>query len=380
MKKTVHHLFLLAGLSYLLFGCSKPSSTSGNTTFIPASDSNFVYRGRIDFSNPAAVRFAYTGVSIKFRMEGSTCLLHLKNKSLSKDKEGNTYKNYYTVVVNQGKPQQYVVSNQDNKLKLKGLSSGINEITIFKRTEALVGEGTFEGIEINKDKKMLPALSSTVRKIEFIGNSITCGYGNMGDSKDCPFSPETENGYMAYGSLTARQLNAEYTIVAYSGKGMYRNFDGKTTETMSLIYDRIFPDSVSSAKWNFKKWQPDVVVLNLGTNDFAKGIPDSVIFVNTYSNFLKRLRLYYPSATIFCLDGPMVNNSYPQGAAHLSRLQNYIAASRDRLKTIGDKNIYTFSLSPQQEGEYGCDWHPNLKRHEKMSEELTKYIKTVMKW
>jgi lysophospholipase L1-like esterase len=377
MRSNINYFILCAGIAFLLSDCSRPSS-SGATTFIPASDSNFVFQGRIDRSNPAAVRFAYTGVSIKFRFEGATCLVRLKNKSLGKDKAGNLFKNYYVVVIDNGKPQSYAVSNEDQRIRLKGLGKGIHEVTIFKRTEALVGEGIFEGIEIEKDKKLLPYTNVANRKMEFIGNSITCGYGNEGDSKDCPFSPETENGYLAYGALTARKLNADYTIVAYSGRGMYRNYDGKTSETLSLIYDRIFPDSINSPKWSYLKWQPDVIVLNLGTNDFAKGAPDSIIFVNTYVNFLKRLRGYYPSATIFCLDGPMVTDAYPQGAMHLTKLKNYIKASKLRLNN--DAKIHTFSLSSQQEGDYGCDWHPNLKRHEKMSEELTKYIKWVMKW
>lgn len=376
MRANINYFLFLTGISLLVLNCTKPSSSSKGTNFIPASDSNFVYQGRVDFSTPAAVRFAYTGVSIKFRFEGSTCVVYLKNKSLGKDREGNVFKNYYTVTIDNGKTMDYAVSNEDQKIKIKGLNKGIHEVTIFKRTEALVGEGIFEGIEIEKDKKLLPYTHFTERKMEFIGNSITCGYGNTGDSKDCPFSPETENGYLAYGALTARKLGADYTIVAYSGKGMYRNYDGKTTESMSLVYDRIIPDSVSP-KWSFSKWQPDVVVVNLGTNDFAKGIPDSIIFTNTYVNFLKRLRSYYPGAAIFCLDGPMVTDSYPQGAFHLTKLRNYIKASKNK---FNDPKIYTFSLSSQQEGDYGCDWHPNLKRHEKMAEELSKYIKTIMRW
>lgn len=378
MKKNSILFFLLAGISILVSNCTKPSASSKGTTFIAPTDTNFAYLGRIDFSNPAALRFAYTGVSIRFRFEGSTCIVHMKNKSFAKDKEGNPFKNYYAVVVDNGKPQYHAVSNEDEKIKIRGLGKGIHEVTVFKRTEAMVGEGIFEGIEIEKEKTLLPVTPRNHR-IEFIGNSITCGYGNEGDSKECPFSPETENGYMAYGPITARKLNADYAVVAYSGRGMYRNYDGKTTNTMSLIYDRIFPDSTGSPKWDYTKWQPEVVVVNLGTNDFAKDTPDSMIFVNTYVNFLKRLRNYYPSASIFCLDGPMVSDYYPQGAEHLTKLRNYIKAAQRRIDPE-EKNVYTFSLSTQGEGDYGCDWHPNVGRHQKMSDELTKFIKAKMKW
>jgi lysophospholipase L1-like esterase len=367
-------------VALLLTQCSQPSSNSKSTTFISPKDSNFIYVGRIDFTHPQSLRFAYSGTSIRFRFEGSVCILHLKNKSLAKDSEGNFLKNYYTVIVDRGKPQLITVSNEDEKVKLKKMGKGIHDVLIFKRTEAMVGEGIFEGIEIEKDKKMLPVVDTKIRKIEFIGNSITCGYGNEGASKDCHFSPETENGYLAYGAITARKLNADYLAVAYSGKGIYRNFDGSMSNTLSLLYDRIFPDSAQSPKWNYKKWQPNVVVLNLGTNDFAKGLPDSVIFVNTYVNFLKRLRSYYPEAHILCTEGPMSNDLYPANLNAFTKVKNYIIASKNKMSLIGEKKVSTFFPTPQEASDYGCDYHPNLKRHEKMAEEFTKEIKTIMKW
>jgi lysophospholipase L1-like esterase len=380
MIKQLKFFLLLTGVVLVFSYCTKPATSSKGTNIIPASDSNFIYLGRIDYSNPASLRFAYTGVSIRFRFEGSTCYLYLKNKSQGKDKEGNFYNNYYTVIIDNGKPQHITVSNSDNKIKLRGLDKGVHEVLVFKKTEAMVGEGIFEGIEIEKDKKLLPIAEKNKRKIEFIGNSITCGYGNEGTSKDCPFSPETENGYMAYGAIAARKLNADYVAVAYSGKGMYRNYDGTLSNTMSLIYDRIFPDSLRSSKWDTKLWQPNVVVVNLGTNDFAKGVPDSNIFINTYLNFLKRVRSYYPDATIICTEGPMMNDSYPQGTNSFTKVKSFISSAKNKMKLIGDNNIYVYFPTPQAEGDYGCDWHPNIKRHEKMAEELTKEIKSIMKW
>ena len=380
MIKQLSQTILFVGAVFIFSFCSKPASKTKGTSLIPASDSSILYLGRIDFKNPQSVSFAHTGVSIRFRFEGPTCILHLKNKSINKDKEGVFYKNYYTVIIDKEKPQLISVSNSDNEIKLKGLGSGIHEVTIFKRTEALVGEGIFEGMDIEKDKKLLPIETLRKRKIEFIGNSITCGYGIEGTSEKCNFSPETENGYLAYGAVTARKLEADYIAVAYSGKGMYRNYDGTTTNTMSLIYDRIFPDSLTSPKWKTNNWQPDLVVVNLGTNDFAKGIPDSMVFINTYVNFIKRLISYYPNATILCTEGPMTNDAYPVGAYAFSKVKNYINASKDKINALGTAKIYSFFPTPQGPGEYGCDYHPNVKRQQKLADEITKEIKTIMKW
>jgi lysophospholipase L1-like esterase len=303
----------------------------------------------------------------------------MKNYSYGNDASGQPKKNYYYLIVDNSEPELVPWDDKKEIHKLKNLKPGKHTLTIFKRTEALVGDGEFLGIEIEKGKTLLPLENIPQRKIEFIGNSITCGYGNEGDSKDCPFSPETENNYMAYGAITARNLNAQYMAVAYSGKGMYRNYDETTTETMSLIYDRILPHE-ATPKWDHKKWQPDVVVINLGTNDFAKGNPDSTIFINTYVNFIKRIRLYYKDAHIFCIGGPMMSDFWPPGNKAWTTIKKYISSSVKKIEALGDKKIYTYFLTPQGEGDYGCDWHPNIKRHKIMADELTTFIKSKTGW
>ena len=53
-----------------------------------------------------------------------------------------------------------------------------------------------------------------------IGDSITCGYGVEGDVEDEIFCTAKENPSKAYSLLTAQELNAEYQIVAWNGKGV----------------------------------------------------------------------------------------------------------------------------------------------------------------
>ena len=375
MTKIKFVLILLVPAFILIRCSSSKTSNSKELEKIDADDVNIKYLGRIDNSNPKSVKFAYPGIAIKARFEGTTCNIRLKNKSGGHDKENKPYTNYYNILIDNKSPEVIVADNNQEIYKLKKLSEGTHTITIFKRTEAFLGEGIFEGFELNKGKKLLPLEDEKKLKIEFIGNSITCGYGNEGKSKDEPFTSSTENNYLAYGAVTARKLNADYVAVAYSGKGMYKNFDGTTKESMSLIYDRIFPDDKSS-KWDFKKWQPDAVVINLGTNDFAKSHPDSLIFVNTYVNFLKRIRIYYPNAYIFCIEGPMTNEKN----ATLTQVKNYINASKAVLEKTGDKKIFSFFPTPQSESDCGSDFHPNTSRHAKMAEELTVFIKNKTGW
>jgi lysophospholipase L1-like esterase len=364
-------LSFLLFICLIIYNCSIVLGQETNT--IPPSNKNFSYTGRFDFSNPPYPKFSYTGSSIRFRFEGKKCIVKISNIGSGM---GN---NYYAIIVDDSL-RNYTVSSATTKLIIENLKDGIHEVAIIKKTESLVGEGIFYGIELEEGKRILPSLIKYTRKIEFIGNSITCGYGNEGRDQNCKFSPETENGYMSYASITARKFNSECMIVAYSGRGVYRNYDGATTNTLPLIYDRIFPDKVDSPKWNTKKYQPDLVVINLGTNDFAKGIPDSAAFVKTYIDFLKQLRSYYPTATLLCITGPMMSDSWPPEIKTLSKLKSYIDIIISERSKTGEKNIYSFSLTTQGDGDFGCDWHPNVKKHTRMAEELSEKIKTIMSW
>ena len=365
----IYKKLILSFVSFSLICCSKFKLLDT----IEPDDPNIQYVGRIDYSDPKSVQFSYPGVMIKAKFEGRTCNLLLKNLS-----DQHVYKNYYNLLIDDQPPFVIGISNFDKKYELELPNDGEHTITIFKRTESFVGKGIFEGFELERGKKLLPLNDVPKRKIEFIGNSVTCGFGNEGDSATCHFTPETENNYMAYGAITARSLQAEYMAVAYSGKGISQNYDQSDKETMPDIYDRIFPEQASPV-WDFKRWIPDVVVINLGTNDFAHRV-DSALFVSNYVHFLEKVKANYPKASIFCIEGCMTTDDWPEGMKSLTTVKNYINVAMQSLYSKGEQNIYTFFPTTMQEGEIGCDWHPKVIRHQKMADELTTFIKEKTGW
>jgi hypothetical protein len=167
-------------------------------------------------------------------------------------------------------------------------------------------------------------------------------------------------------------LDAEYHAVCYSGRGICRNYDQTTTGLMPELYRLIYPQS--SALWDFTSWIPDVVVINLGTNDFASGIPDSNQFVSNYLEFLKQIKSHYPETKIICLDGPMLSD------AALTACKAYIKSVVTQVLKQGYEKVYTFSLTTQGPLGMGADYHPNLAQHGLNAEELVQFIKTVMNW
>lgn len=351
------------------------SCAQKKTIPILPSDPHFSYSGRIDRSNPQSYRFSYPAVTIRAKFTGNHCTLLLGNES-----EDASFHNCYQVIVDDQAPVAIAVANKDKKHFLSlATNRPSHTLLVFKKTESFVGEGIFEGLELDNEAKLLPVEDVPTRRIEFIGNSITCGYGNEGDSPECHFSPETENAYLSYASITARNLHSDYLFVAYSGKGLVKNYDLGDNESMPFLYDWIIPSKPKST-WDAQSWIPDVVVINLGTNDFAHQVPDSAQFVSTYVAFVEKLHKRYPDAGFFCIEGCMTKDGWPSGIPSLTLVKRFIEKAVEEVQSKGIRKSYSYFPASMQQGEIGCDWHPNIIRHKKMAEELTAFMKQKMGW
>jgi lysophospholipase L1-like esterase len=216
------------------------------------------------------------------------------------------------------------------------------------------------------------------RRLEIVGDSITCGYGNEGADENCTFSPETENHYLSYGAIAARNLGAELNTIAWSGKGVVCNYGDEAascTNPLPTYYDRTLPKNAGS-RWDFSAFQPDAVIINLGTNDFSTNDdPTRSEFEQGYQSFLQHIRSKNPDAFILCTNGPMLTGT------DLSTARTYIETVVKALNDAGDARIGTFRMDPQdRENGLGCDWHPSLTTHEIMAAELELALKAALGW
>lgn len=374
----VIHVFFVTGIfcCISLFGISQ--------TLIRPSHNYVQVTGRVDTSNPLKYSFAFPGVSIKTAFSGTGISILLKEYGLGTA----TTTNYFAVIIDGGEPTVLQLSkNQTEYVLASNLPKGNHTVEVFKRTESNVGKVDFMGFTLPKGTTIIEPAPLPKRKIEFIGNSITCGYGNE-ISTTTPdkyhFTSANENNYMAWGAVTARKVQAQYSCVAYSGRGLMQNNTGSKTGTLPLIYDNIIADSPSPV-WNHYDYIPDVVVINLGTNDFAAEVSsatykvDSTQFVQTYIAFIQKLRSYYPNASFICCVGTMMSDYYPVGGKHWTRIQNYVSSVAQYFNSQGDSKVYYLMLDPQL-SPYGEDWHPTKKTHEQMATKLTNFINTTITW
>src|SRR4051812_14494366 len=247
--------------------------------------------GRADWSDPAGPRFCWSGTSVVARFSGSSIGVRLRDG-------GN---HFQPVLDGVELPVLAATAEQDSYPLASGLRAGAHELVLHRRTEAFVGETQFLGLILDEGAALLAPPAPAARRLQFIGDSITCGYGIDAADQYERFSPATENHYRAFGALAARALGAEAVTVAYSGKGLYRNFGGDTVEPMPELHERVLLERRD--RWDFTRWTPDAVVINLGTNDFGPGDPGPR-FGEAYRAFLARLKANHPGAHILCTLGP----------------------------------------------------------------------------
>lgn len=352
-------------------------------TTIPANDAKIQYIGRIDFTNPLAPTFAFPGVSIKAKFQGTSISANLTEYGAG----GVATTNYFNVIIDGGTPVVLKLAAAQTTYELaSGLVDTEHTIELFKRTEASVGKVAFKGFVLENGKALVEAEALSKKRIEFIGNSITCGYGNESSTnppKD-GFSSVNENNYNAWGAVTARNIDAQYMCTAYSGRGLVRNNTGSTSGVASQFYNRIFPDEGSST-WNHQNYKPHIIVINLGTNDFAAEVSNAAYtvektdFQNGYKEFISTLRSHHADAKIICAVGVMMSDYYPVGASHWTRIQDYVSTMVDDVNNGGDKNVFYFKMNPQV-APYGEDWHPTAATDVKMANGLTDFINEKINW
>lgn len=360
----------------------KQSFTPGHTSILP-SDTHIQYVGRIDFSQPDEPSFAFPGVSISAKFEGTSIAVNLEDQGAG----GVTTTNYFNAIVDGGEPILLKLkSGQTTYPIADGLMDGAHTIQIFKRTETSVGKVTFKGFVLDQGRSLLKPQALPSRKIEFIGNSMTSGYGNESSSDPAlsGFTALNENNYRAWGAITARNIDAQYHCTSYSGRGLVRNYDGSTSGVLPQIYDRTFADEANST-WDHTSYVPDVVVINLGTNDFSAETSQAAWAVNqtefsqAYKAFITTLRGHYPNAAIIATVGVMISDDYPMRGQHWTRIQDYVSTMVEEVNANGDNNVFYFQMEPQT-APYGEDWHPTAATHETMATTLTEFIHQHVSW
>lgn len=323
------------------------------------------YIGRIDTTNAQEYQFAYPGITIQAEFSAKKVVALLQGHSSTRD---NNYFNLYI----DGKFERVIrISNELKSYTLyEGEQIESHVIKLVKRTEARLGIVSFFGFEtdgvINRMRMPTKKL-----KIEFIGNSITCGYGIEALNQNAPFRGKTENVTKSYAYVAAERLNAEAHFTAFSGKGMYRNFGERPDQSPDMLdlHEVVMPQR--KIKWEYYRFIPHIVVINLGSNDFAPPMETNPHeFTKEYFKLVERIIAQYgDDCDIYCLNGPML-------AEKESKIvESCLLKVMNTYREQGKPNIFYFRLSHQNGSTgFGANWHPSSQQGLLNAIELSKYI------
>ena len=147
---------------------------------------------------------------------------------------------------------------------------------------------------------------------------------------------------------------------------------------MPALYPRTLPDRATPL-WDFSVFEPEVIVVNLGTNDFSPGGVDREQFLSAYAAFVESLRARSPQATLILAVGPMMSDFWPPNESAWTNIQADVKSLIDARRTAGDDNVHLLVL-PTQQAPYGEDWHPTEAEHARMAERTVALIRSLRKW
>jgi lysophospholipase L1-like esterase len=260
-----------------------------------------------------------------------------------------------------------LVSGEKTYPVVTGLPAGQHTATVHRRTEASTGAVVFKGFSVTGGA-LVPTPSPFAHRIEFVGDSITCGYGTECKTATEAFSTKTENHWLTFGAGASRLLAADGHFISWSGKGMVNNYGNDQSPRMPELFPRTY-GAEATPLWDFAAWKPEVVVINLGTNDWNGGIDTATeieSFKTAYRAFIDQLAVRYPGVVVFGIGNAIVGKSHTEAVKTV--MEGYASPSRRYL---------LFSVK-SAEGS-GC-YHPSAATHARWADELAAAIQDATGW
>jgi len=295
-------------------------------------------------------RAAFKGTELFFRVGAAHEILH--------------------VVIDE-RPPVVLADPQAGVYRISGLQNKEHSVGLFVATESQAAPNHFGGFGIAAGETALtPAKRS--RQIEFIGDSHTVGYGNTSQKHECSNDEvwATTDNTQAFGPLTASHFHADYEVIAFSGRGIVRNYNGFAGDTLPSLYPYVLFDKKQEVI--DPAWKPQLIVIALGTNDFSTPLNPGEKWKTreelhsdyeaAYLRFLQSLRVKNPAAWIVLWGTDMA------GGEIASEEQRVV----DRMKALGDNRIAFIPI--ERLSFTGCHFHPSLADDRTIGDKLVRFV------
>ncbi|KAM0720742.1 hypothetical protein Q7P37_004879 [Cladosporium fusiforme] len=353
------------------------STDPTNTTCRPintTSSGYYRYLGRVD---PSTKKLTWPATGISFAFTGTSASIPVTSVS-----------GMNAIAVTVDGVTTSIDNIDDTRISTGTLPSGVHTVEVRKKSEALFGSITI-GDPVTSGTFCSVVQSKT--RMEIIGDSISVGYGISG-TYPCTNSADLEDATLTYGALTAKNISADYSIVAWSGKGIIRNYvtaDGDDGQpTMPELWTRHDADGENDT-YDFRT-PVNIVVVNLGTNDFgftsyyangtafqARPLLDMTEYTDALVKFGRQIQAKYADTELFITTSPLIGDYYPPEDP--TQKTSQLAAVKSAVSQLGDKaHVVDFPSQDTSNNNIGCDYHPSKLTQEQDAVILTDAIKAVV--
>ena len=337
------------------FSIAKIGGDEPATGNIEALLGNIKTQGRTAMINGTLMLdFALSGVEFELDCSGDVYATFNARKLASTSSTGGIY---FTIVVDgvkQARDFCRITTGGETKFLLAdNLPAGKHTFAIYRQSEHQYGEIGISALSY--DGTILDKPADKDLYIEFIGDSISNGYGILGNSSQGDGSALWSDATQAYNFLTAEALNADFSNPSWSGLGCKY---GYSSITMQDVYPAQRYNFDKTTPYSFDR-EPNIVVLALGTNDNSKG-PDTASIRAGLVEMLTLVRAKNPNAPIVWIYGMMTNN--------LNTMIEGVVAEFGG----ADAGYYACKLTTSTNG---GGWHPSVAGQKKFADELVAFIK-----
>ena len=305
----------------------------------------------------------FTNSSVTFSAKGSKVKMELYTQDCGELNEAGL-----RIYVDGAKTGEVVVKHGITEYEIAAFDDQeIHKVRVVKITEAAMSYVAIKNIQVEDGElQKLEQTEDTRTKVEFIGDSITCGYGVHGEPES-EYTIREEDGELCYAAFMAKEMNWNANWISASGYGMYQDYEENPDNNVPKLYRYVNWYVNPEVKMDYTTFEPAFIFINLGTNDCNYFHKESGLqgYIKAYKEFLLELRKAHKDAKIICTIGTECDTAFP-----------HIKTAIQEAEQEGLTGVYAYELPFHNVEVDGiASGHPTEATHKKDARRLLDFMK-----
>lgn len=325
-------------------------------------DSEYLkFSGRILYRDNEAI-LGYTNSYMELKVKGTAVDVNFRTGNNEEVNQPGL-----KVYVDGELTDEIVLTREKDKIRIyNGEKDEVHRVKLIKITEAAMSFVAVSDIEVEGELISLEDEVDERTKVEFIGDSITCGYGVLGEP-DSEYTVREEDGELSYAGVLAKKMDWNARWASVSGYGMFVEYTGDPENIVPKVYAYTNWFYDNEERLDYSEFEPDYIFVNLGTNDSGHLGDPNILggFKSRYESFLYTLRMAHKESTIICILGTLAPGVY-----------KYVQEVIDKVKNQGFEKLYGLEL-PEHNVELDgmASGHPSPATHIKDADRIIEFMK-----